>query len=531
MDNDNSLSKKEFGDYQTPLELSDKIYKLLLRTGIDPDVVIEPTCGKGSFLISALNNLSNLSNLIGIEINQTYYLKTLEDVLKYYISNPVEDKTISIEIINKDIFYYDLGRIIRSIQYKSDVCIIGNPPWVTNSYLSLIQSDNLPAKYNFKNHSGLDALTGKSNFDISETVALLCLDVLHSLRRMNAGRLFLAFLLKDTVVKNIVYDLSNGHYHLKWMKAYSIDAKAQFNANAQASLFLCEVGNIDERSYTCEVYRSIEESKNPVKTFGWDDERFVSDVNTYQKVKQYDGLCPFQWRQGIKHDCAKVMVLKPEGEGYTNGLGENVHIEETHCYPLVKGSELKQSIIDKVNKYLIVTQERIGQDTSHIKHSSPRLYHYLEFHRYAFDRRRSRIYNDKPAYSIFGVGDYTFKRYKVGISGFGKEPRFSLILPCGGKPVVLDDTSYFLGFDELHEAVYAWFLLNSDEVRDLLSSIVFVNGKRPFTKSILMRIDLPAIGNNHIFPRVKDRLAGLYPISTNNLNEEQWESFIKKIND
>ena len=45
--------------------------------------------------------------------------------------------------------------------------VLGNPPWVTNAELGLLKNSNLPIKSNFQGHKGLEALTGKANFDIS----------------------------------------------------------------------------------------------------------------------------------------------------------------------------------------------------------------------------------------------------------------------------------------------------------------------------------------------------------------------------
>jgi hypothetical protein len=54
--------------------------------------------------------------------------------------------------------------------------ILGNPPWVTNADLGAIESNNLPNKSNFQGRSGIEAITGKSNFDISECMLLRYLD-------------------------------------------------------------------------------------------------------------------------------------------------------------------------------------------------------------------------------------------------------------------------------------------------------------------------------------------------------------------
>jgi len=64
------------------------------------------------------------------------------------------------------------------------------------------------------------------------------------------------------------------------------------------------------------------------------------------------------------------------------------------------------------------------------------------------------------------------------------------VIPSAGKPVMLDDTCYFIGFDDLKMAEIAHFLLNSKLVQKFLKSIIFSDSKRPINKDTLMRIDL-----------------------------------------
>jgi type I restriction-modification system DNA methylase subunit len=43
----------EFGDFQTPDDLAIKVVQLLQNLGFSPNYIIEPTCGRGSFLVAA----------------------------------------------------------------------------------------------------------------------------------------------------------------------------------------------------------------------------------------------------------------------------------------------------------------------------------------------------------------------------------------------------------------------------------------------------------------------------------------------
>jgi hypothetical protein len=94
---------------------------------------------------------------------------------------------------------------------------------------------------------------------------------------------------------------------------------------------------------------------------------------------------------------------------------------------------------------------------------------------------------------VFGVGDYTFAPWKVCISGFYKKLQFATVGPYQGKPVVLDDTSYFLSCQSEQEAHFIAELLNSRPAREFYSAFVFWDAKRPITIDMLRRLDLSAL--------------------------------------
>lgn len=64
--------------------------------------------------------------------------------------------------------------------------------------LSCVGGNNLPKKSNIKGAKGLDALTGKGNFDIAEY------NTINMIRIFSHEKAHLAFLIKNGVIKNIV---------------------------------------------------------------------------------------------------------------------------------------------------------------------------------------------------------------------------------------------------------------------------------------------------------------------------------------
>jgi hypothetical protein len=189
------------------------------------------------------------------------------------------------------------------------------------------------------------------------------------------------------------------------------------------------------------------------------------------------------------------MELERINGGFKNALDEEFELEEDLVYGILKSSDLKSNRIDTPRKYTIVTQQKIGQETKPILEKLPKTKAYLESHKDYFLQRKSSIYSGKPMYSIFGIGDYSFKPYKVAISGLYKQTKFTLVEP-NGTVLLLDDTCYFIGFENFEDAQITQFLLNKPETQEFIESFMFADTKRAITKDLLMRIDLGKIVKN-----------------------------------
>jgi hypothetical protein len=219
----------------------------------------------------------------------------------------------------------------------------------------------------------------------------------------------------------------------------------------------------------------------------------VADIATYRSLKHLEGLSPYQWRSGVKHDCAPVMEFFPsQGSTLRNKLGETVELEPDYLFPLLKCSDLANGRTTP-KRYVLVTQTRVGEDTTVIAGKTPRTWNYLNLHRRAFEARKSSIYSNRVPFAIFGIGEYAFAPWKVAVSGLHSIPRFALIHPFEGKPVFFDDACYYLSFQEENEAQVAARILNSAPCQRFLASLVFPDSKRPITVELLQRLNIHAL--------------------------------------
>lgn len=467
----------EYGDFQTPDDLARAATEVIRQLGFEPRSVLEPTCGRGAFLFSAVDMFPKAEIIVGVDINKVH----LNHLQKRIIE---EDQKPSIKTIHADFFTLDWSEILKDL--LDPILIIGNPPWVTSSELGTLQSSNLPEKSNFQSRGGFEALTGKSNFDISEWMLLKYLEWLQ--KRMG----MVAMLCKTAVARKILVHAWKHDYPLRSARIYRIDALKRFGASVDACFFLIDCAQ-EAGSKDCEIYEKLTDSK-PSHTIGYHDGVVISDVNLYEKCKFLRGINKtYTWRSGVKHDCARVMELERSQTGFLNGLGEFICLENKYVYPLFKSSDIGNGRVRECRKYVLVTQRYIGEDTSRIKKEAPKTWKYLQSNTKLLEKRASSIYRNRPSFSIFGVGDYTFASWKVAISGFYKRLNFKSIGPIEDRPAIFDDTIYFLPAWSEGEANFLSEILNSKPAQEFFTSMIFWSDKRPITIDLLKRLNIQVL--------------------------------------
>jgi len=474
------LPNNAFGDFQTPPGLVKQVLdRLSALHHVGWERVLEPTCGVGHFIQGFIESslAANGCEIQGIELQTEH--------LAHAAGMTMNTPNITVKLRQANLFDINLHTDL-AWERQGRLLVIGNPPWVTNSGLGVLDSSNHPQRWNIKGASGMDAMTGASNFDLAE---FIWIKLIHELKDEQPT---IALLCKTSVARNVLKFAAKKNLPLTAAGVWKIDSKKWFNAAVDACLLVIEVGA--KWSLTqIPVYADLT-SDSLVSVMGFQDGNFVVDLAGYQAVAKFEGLFQYEWRQGVKHDAASVMELVYGENGFLlNKNGESVDIEKDHVYPLLKGSDLYKYPANAFSKAVIVTHSYIGQDTRPIQRLAPKLWAYLCEHHEVFDRRKSSIYVGKPPFSMFGIGDYTFAPYKVAISGLHKSPRFIALGLEAGRPVVFDDTCYFIALHSAPEACLIAALLNTQHARKFLEMVSFTDAKRPFSKRVLQRINLQAL--------------------------------------
>lgn len=468
-------AKVEYGDFQTPPDLARALCARLREIGCRPASVVEPTCGTGAFVRAALETFPDLLRLEAVDANPDHLA-----CLRSYLSGIPDPERVAVR--EADFFRHDWSSAIAGL--PTPVLILGNPPWVTNSGLGSLGSQNLPEKRNSDGLRGIEALTGKSNFDISEWMLRRNLEWL----RGKDGTL--AILCKTAVARKVLLWAWRQQSRITGASIYRIDAKRYFRVNADACFLVLRTTACQPET-TCADYSSLAATK-PSSRFGCRDDELIADVDAYDRLRTLRARGLGGWRSGIKHDCSKVFELRRDGRFFRNGLNELVELDEEAVYPLLKSSDLANQRLP--SRWILVTQTSVAEDPARLAGISPNAWKYLESHRALLEQRGSAIYRGRPPFSIFGVGPYSFAPWKVAISGLYKRLRFSVVGPHESKPVMLDDTCYFFPCEDQREANTLQRFLDAEPAQQLLSSLIFWDSKRPITATLLNSLDLQALG-------------------------------------
>jgi len=464
----------EFGDFQTPLPLAQQVCDRLHAEGIAADVIIEPTCGCGTFLVAAAGSFPN-ARLYGWDINPKYVKETTA-ALKQVGAGKRST------VVCQDFFVHDWELELGA--KRGNLLILGNLPWVTNSAVSSMNGSNLPAKENFLGLRGLAARTGKSNFDISEWM------LIRLVRAVRGREATVAMLCKTATARKLLRYAWQNDGRIAQAALFCIDAMQHFGASVDACLLLARIGSAGPAA--ADVFESLSATKPSIR-MGLAGQDLVADIVAHHRMKHLEGLCPFQWRSGVKHDCASVMELRPANGGhFENKLGEMVELEPQNVFPLLKCTDLANGHTTP-ERFVVVTQRRMGDDTAVMANTVPCTWRYLQSHREKFEARGSSIYKGRMPFALFGIGDYAFAPWKVAVSGLHRDPSFRVIGSFKGKPVLMDDTCYYLPFEQESQARLVAGVLNSGPCRQFLQSLIFPGVKRSVTVDLLQRLNLSAI--------------------------------------
>lgn len=319
-----TFGKVEFGDFQTPLPLAQAVCATLCRLGITADNILEPTSGEGSLLLAAAEHFP-AARLHGFEINGQH-------IATAHTRLATAGHSARVRLQQADFFTHDWESQLTPLD---NLLVLGNPPWVTQAAVGVVAGRNLPSKNNLDGLRGIAAKTGKANFDIAEWI------LIRLLRALRGRTATIAVLCKSATARKVLRHAWRNDLRVASASLHTIDTNAHFGVAVEASLFIVRLGQNGMEA--ADLYRDLD-ATTPMRQIGLAGQDLVSDLAAYGLLRDFEGLHPYQWRSGVKHDCAAILELSRCGPNiYRNKLGQETALEPEVVYPWFKGTDLKNN--------------------------------------------------------------------------------------------------------------------------------------------------------------------------------------------
>ncbi|MFO0612969.1 MAG: hypothetical protein U0414_10295 [Polyangiaceae bacterium] len=453
-------ARVERGDWQTPLALAAAVLGVVRRLGAEPRAIVEPTCGDGAFLIAA-REVFPAALLVGFDVDEGH-VGAARAALGGTARLAVRD-------------FFDIDWSAELSDLAAPLLVVGNPPWVTSSTLGALSSTHAPEKRNVDGARGVDAITGASNFDVSEAMTWRLVEAaLHTARPFTV-----ALLVKRTVARKIARRALASDAPVRGA-IRAVDARRSFGVAVDAVLL--SIDGPRSPSWV-ELGGLTDDGEGTALALVEGRVARVSEALFDTRDLEVAGApSAHVWRSGIKHDCADVMEVDRAV----------VDLEDDYVYPLLKGSDVAAGRLTP-RRSVIVPQRRVGDDTRALALAAPKTWAWLVEHEARLSARKSRVYAGRPRFSIFGVGPYAFAPFKVAVSGLHKRLSFAVVAPHEGRPVMLDDTCYFLPCEDEDAALALREALSSPRATRFFEARIAWDEKRPITKSLLSRLRVEAL--------------------------------------
>jgi len=173
-----------------------------------------------------------------------------------------------------------------------------------------------------------------------------------------------------------------------------------------------------------------------------------------------------------------VEVRNAAGIGKTKGIPEiKAAVESEHLFPLLRGrGVLPFSAVPDEDLRIVVPQRGMHGDPD-LPVNSPKTFKFLNRFRTHLEQRSSlkRFQKDKPFYSLWSTGEYTFSPFKVLWREMGQTfaAAYASSAPMGsgeGKVVIPDHKLYFIPVDTESEAAYLTAFLNAPVIAGAVSA-------------------------------------------------------------
>lgn len=434
----NNITEK--GIVFTPRYIADYINRNLLEQSyIDMKSVkiIDPGCGCGVFLISAIDFIKEKynfsvrkiieSSIYGIELDPDNARRCKIILNLYTIISGEKNDDLKINIICSDSLKFDWCDKFNCNGFD---CIVGNPPYVNPHNMSYGISDFL--KKNFET-------TKSGTFNIYYAFVEHGMKFLSKIGKLsyivpnNFLTIKSAITLREKISKNKwlekIIDFSNNML-FKPIRTYNCIIQLSKNSKETFDYYVMKQTNDIENELKKCVFNSMKFERLNVNGWKLVDSKTLNNID---KIESQSKAIKEFVKTGIATLKDDVYIVNYDGENYYKEVdGEKFEIESTLIRNLYKIPELKKKDIKSACKFIIFPYKirKVGFNIiseNELKEKTPKTYRYLLKQKDKLDARDKGKKN-KVAWYAYGrtQGLSQFGR-KLLFPTFSEKPKFTMV--------------------------------------------------------------------------------------------------------
>lgn len=439
------ISQKErlnYGIFFTKPEIVNEINSFFNFSNVEN--VIDTAAGSCNFLIPLAKKYPHI-NFYGIEKNKRIYQEVKKD-----ISN------------KKNLHYFHGDMILDEFPIPKCDIYLGNPPFINFSDLNNKYRDEIKPSWlnHFPNAKGFKMLLGDSRGDIAQLI------------------------FYETITK---YLKPHGKFGVvlpnSLIKGNSASAGfREFNNIAIEKIV--DIGDrnpFDNTKRNCFYILGYKDSATnypiPYHTKGGIKELVKSGSDLIIKGKSILKTSPYIARQGVNTLGANgVFFFKKE-----------LPFESELFKPLLKSSDINSFNCTPSYKILLPYKDGKLINEDELRDSHKNAYEYLLKNRSRLEARKSR-FAKQCWYTLFGIGDYTFSKYKVIWRGLGAR---ELMASVSEDVIPNQAMNCYISLENKDEAHYVCGVMNSSLYKSQLS-LLNESGAKSFAQpSTINRLFIP----------------------------------------
>ncbi|MEZ5358110.1 MAG: N-6 DNA methylase [Candidatus Zixiibacteriota bacterium] len=512
--------RRLLGEYYTPEWLAKHVFDSLIPPEHIDDSIIDPSCGSGVFLLTALSHRLHknpntdiselLSGISGIDINPLAVQAARTNLLLLCADVPRSKALVELPVYCADLLTHNP---VEKFDY-----VLGNPPWIFWNNLPPLyrnEIESLMIDYRLKatEQSSMRRL-GSAGKDISTLFFYRAIDKLLKPR----GKL--GFVITQSVFQSTAADEfrqftfpDGSGIRIEKVEDWRGDSPFAFDTRNKTAVVYAQKGETTKYPVPYSLMHRSNGSITEIKRFATPSDvsnpQSFWSISAHRRIMSPDSRnCPYQPRLGIETKLESVFRIHPQSTTNHGSIAVindrrrakipvdsyRADIEADMIFPFVGGGGIHRWQARPMGYYIVTHTADTGMKAiseDHMQAAYPKTLSY--FHHFQAQLGTRSLHRrwgaQQPYYAMYGIGPYTFAPFRVAWKRTTRD--FSAVVLStihddilGEKQLLANGKVMIIPFEDEAEAHFVCAVLNASVFRERINNSITSEAHRDIIRVI-----------------------------------------------